>query len=261
MSVVAAATAVGTVVSVAGAAGAASDARRAGREAQEAARANAADLLQLANDNTAIQADVAAYNAGVILAIGSANAAAVERNAARNIELMVLEFSEELRRHKRGEKILAGQVRSQFSSSGFQVNKGTPLTFLHNELDEAETERNYIRDRGTMTVFNYGEQERERASIIRLTASLNASSVIFNQEANSQIYLNEALNEANSITRGGESARTRANNQSDRILTGAAVTGINSAASAISRISFGGSNSGGIGNSTGQSSFDPSGIA
>jgi hypothetical protein len=142
---------------------------------------------------------------------------------------MVLEANEEIRRHVRGEQQLAGTIRSQFGSSGFNVNRGTPLRFLHNELDEAERGRNYLVKRATLTVSNYLHQEYDRAAIISLEAELNAGSILYNEEANSSIYLSEAISRANATSSG-------ANITADRLQSQATASYINAAGNFVSGI-------------------------
>lgn len=233
VAVTAAWTAVGATLH--GAYESSSQQRDAANASRRISSENAADLLDTAIRNNVIQGDVANYNAAVSQEVGYANAAAVERNAQRVAGLMVFEYQEELRRHIRGEKQLAGSIRSQFSSSGFQTNQGTPLLYLHNELDEAERERDFVEQRGTLTVFNYLTQEQERADLMRFSADVNAEAILFNAAAESEIYLNEQVGLAAATERSGQ-------NTADQLNAGAtatAIAGLASAASAASNIGSG----------------------
>lgn len=205
-------------------------------EAREAARFNATALLSLAGKNTAVSAGAAAYNSDVVLQIGAANSSRVKANAVRNGELMTIELEEELRRHIRGEKQLAGTIRAQYSGTGFNVNTGTPLRYLHDELDEAERSRNYLAKKGRISVANYLMQEFDRASLIELESVLNAEAILFNQEAESSIYLNEAIAQASATRRGGELNANNLNSQADQLI----ISGVSDIANGVASSNIGG---------------------
>lgn len=204
----------GTVASVAQGAYTASAQSSAGRDARRQGQANAQSILGMARRNNELSLTAADFNADTTMMIAGANAGAIRRNAQRNAELLTIEYVEEIRRHVRGEKQLAGSIRSSAAATGFAVNKGTPLLFLSNELEEAETERNFIKDRGVMTVFNYLAQENDRASVIMLTGTLNAAAIRFNAGIESEIYLNEQTGSANATRSSGNSAARQLNAQS-----------------------------------------------
>jgi len=188
--------------------------RGAARDARRQGAANAASILGMARRNNELSLTAADFNADTTMMIAGANAGAIRRNAQRNAELLTIEYVEEIRRHVRGEKQLAGSIRSGAAATGFAVNQGTPLLFLSNELDEAETERNFIKDRGVMTVFNYLAQENDRANVIMMTGSLNAAAIRFNAGIEAEIYLNEQTGAADATRSRGNSAAKQLNAQS-----------------------------------------------
>ncbi len=213
--------AVGTTV--VGGLHAASEQRRAGREARRQGEENAEEIYQTALRNNELLLGAAHFNAGMTLEVANANAAAIERNALRNAELMTMEYEEELRRHIRLEKQLAGSIRASAGASGVQVNQGTPLLYLHNELDEAEREREFIRDRGKLTVFNYLTTEQEKADLMRLEGALNAEAIVFNAQTEAEIYLNEQVGVANATRRQGQDAYRSLRDQSYLTLANTAI--------------------------------------
>jgi len=196
----------------------ASNARKAGRE-------NAANIEAMARRNNALQLGIAEHNANLLIEQSHTNALAIEDNAYRTAELLTFEYEEVFRRQIRDEKQLAGEIRAQFASSGFEVNRGTPYKFLHSELNEAETVREYDRDVAKLTITNVIEQGNREAQATR-EAGIGEAHAIQNIAAlEAEIYLNEQLGAASSSISNGNAA-------SNRILTSTAVSAIGGAANA-----------------------------
>ncbi len=205
----------------------ASQQRSAGRDARIQGEQNAQSILDTALRNQEIQNEVADYNAGLTQAFYNSKARIIEETAQRNAELMTMEYEEELRRHIRGEVQLAGQIRSATAATGFQVNQGTPLIYMNNELDEAERERDYIETRGTLTVFNYLTEQQELADGARIEGQQKADQMRFNAAAEAEIYLNEQVGVSEATRAQGQSLYRQARSGSNATLiqTGVSVIG------------------------------------
>lgn len=195
----------------------------------EIGAANADDLMAMTYSNLALQGEAAQWNADMILMIGEANAASVERNYKRNALLMGHEELEGLRRHFIEERQTLGTIRAMEGGTGIQANTGTNLRYMLDVAEEAETQRKYTADRATATILNYSAQEQERADLIRLDSSARASATLYNQEVESMIAMNEATAQAAAYRRGSELNASVARTQSWASL----VSGIGGAAGAF----------------------------
>ena len=85
-------------------------------------------------------------------------------------------------------------------------------------MDEAERSRDYLAKKGRISVANYLLQEFDRASLIELESVLNAEAILFNQAAESSIYLNEAIAQSSATARGGELNANSLNSQADQLI-------------------------------------------
>ncbi|MCP3868903.1 MAG: hypothetical protein GY703_12560, partial [Gammaproteobacteria bacterium] len=116
-------------------------AKKGGAAAREAAFANAADIRGFGEFNSANILGVGAVNAAAIRDVGEINAEYIERSTERNIMLYGLQADEDVERHVRAEKQVAGDIRARASGSGIQVNRGSPLQFLNAQVDEGIRQR------------------------------------------------------------------------------------------------------------------------
>ncbi len=176
---------------------------------------NAADLLATATRNNELNLQIADYNAAALKETGLANAVLIEENALRVADAMADQSVEEIRRHIRGEKQLAGEIRVQYGASGFQVNQGTPLHFLNTELNEAKNERDYMAETAKQTIFNYVETEKARAAESIRAANEAAEATLFNAGVQAEIYLNEQVGLAAQTQRSGANTAASIEAQSD----------------------------------------------
>lgn len=175
-----------------------------GDMAQEVAYLNAADLRQLALFNSAGYRQAGDINANAILTIGEANAIAVENATSRNMLMYGMQSQEDRRRHILQERMTAGSIRAVAGGSGIQVNTGSPLRYLHSQVDLGIRERRYGDIKSYWTLRNMFEEGTERASVIRLTADQQAMVTRYNAELQAEMSYLEAMRQAQAMERGGD---------------------------------------------------------
>lgn len=181
-------------------------AKASGRAQQEAAYANAADLREFAGINANLLLGAANRNAEAQLVIGEANASAVERATLRNLMLYGMQADEEIRRHIYGERMAAGRVRAMVGAAGVQTNTGTPLMFLYEQVDEGIRQRKFMVAKHDQTMWTMAEEGKDKAGIMRLTASENAAVIMSNAEAQAHVSVLDAERQAKSLERSGQVA-------------------------------------------------------
>jgi len=181
-------------------------ARKGGAAAREAAYANAEDLREFGEFNSQSLLAVGAVNAQAIVDIGEVNASYIERATDRNMYLYGLEADEDVNRHIRAEKQVAGDIRAKASGSGIQVNTGSPLQFLNAQVDEGLRQRDYMILTHTETILSMAEEGKDRAFVTRFTAEKNAEVTMFNAEANAAMALESAELSATQQENSGELA-------------------------------------------------------
>jgi len=233
--------------------------KKGGAANRDAAYGNASDLREFAGINAGLLLGAANRNAQAQLTIGEANASSVERSTLRNMILYGMQSEEETRRHIYGERMSAGRIRSMVGASGVQTNTGTPLMFLYEQVDEGIRQRSYMETRQAQTLWTMSEEGRDRAGIMRLTASENAAVIMSNAEAQAEVSILDAQRQADAMERGGDVANTIGKAQGNAALIGGITSAIGSfASSGAFGGSYGGGNiggtvGGGIGAGTGGS--------
>lgn len=181
-------------------------AKAGGSAAQAAAYENASDIRGFGEFNAANILGVGAVNAAAIIDVGEINANYIERSTERNIHLYGLQAGEDLNRHVRAEKQVAGDIRARASGSGIQVNTGSPLQFLNAQVDEGIRQREYMVLKHTETLYSMAEEGSDKAFVTRYTADKNAEVVMDNAEANAAMALANAELTATQQERSGDLA-------------------------------------------------------
>ena len=192
----------------------------AGEASRDASYANAADILKYAGLNSDLMMGAAMRNVEAILRIGEANAAAIERQYARNMYLYGLQAEEEVRRHVIGEKMTAGTIRAMVGASGLMTNVGTPQAYLASQIHEGITQREFMITKHKETLLSMQMEGEDRASIYRLTASENAAVTMANAEASVGVAMNDALRNADAIRRSGDTAYSTGQSNASSALWG-----------------------------------------
>jgi len=183
-------------------------AKKGGAAAKDAAFANAADIRGFGEFNAGNILNVGAVNAQAIVDVGEVNATYIERSTERNIMLYGLQADEDVNRHIRAEKQVAGDIRARASGSGIQVNTGSPLQFLNTQVDEGIRQRDYMILKHTETIFTMAEEGKDKAFVTRFTSEKNAEVTMANAEANAAMALANAELSATQQERSGELAQT-----------------------------------------------------
>ncbi len=181
-------------------------AERGGALARDAAFANAADIRGFGDFNASNILEVGAVNAQAIVDVGEVNAQYIERATERNMHLYGLQAEEDVERHIRAEKQVAGDIRARASGSGIQVNTGSPLQFLNAQVDEGIRQRGYMVLKHTETLYSMAEEGKDKAFVTRYTANKNADVTIANAQANASMALANAELTAAQQERSGELA-------------------------------------------------------
>lgn len=181
-------------------------AKAGGAASQEAAFANAADIRGFGDFNSSNILSVGAVNAQAIVDVGEVNSQYIERSTERNISLYGLQADEDVERHVRAEKQVAGDIRARASGSGIQVNTGSPLQFLNAQVDEGIRQRQYMVLKHTETLYSMAEEGSDKAFVTRYTADKNAEVTMANAEANASMALANAELSATQQERSGDLA-------------------------------------------------------
>ena len=215
---------------------ASSAAKKGGAAAQEAAYENAGDLREFGSFNASNILSVGAVNAQAIIDVGEVNANYIERSTERNLMLYGLQADEDVNRHVRAEKQVAGDVRARASGSGIQVNTGSPLQFLNTQVDEGIRQREYMVLTHTETIQSMAEEGSDKAFVTRYTADKSAEVTMANAEANAAMALANAELAATQQETAGDLAK-----ESGNIAGGMAmVQGITGAVSSVASYGMGG---------------------
>lgn len=181
-------------------------AKAGGKAAQEAALANAADIRDFGAFNASSILNVGSINAQAIIDVGEINAQYIERSTDRNLFLYGLQADEDVNRHVRAEKQVAGDIRARASGSGVQVNTGSPLQFLNAQVDEGIRQREYMVLTHTETITSMAEEGKDKAFVTRYTADKNAEVTLANAQANAEMALANAELSASQQENAGELA-------------------------------------------------------
>jgi hypothetical protein len=175
-----------------------------GRLQREAAYANATDIESLANINAGIINSVAHENAAGYIRVGEANALAIEQATFFNVALQGMETLEDLRRHIYQERMISGSIRAAVGASGVQTNTGTPLHYLMAQQHQGKLERDYVAERGKLTILSTYEMGKTSAAITRLEARERANVEIRNAAAQAEMMSMQSMYEAISLRREGD---------------------------------------------------------
>lgn len=181
-------------------------AQAGGAAAQEAALANAADIRDFGAFNASSILNVGGINAQAIIDVGEINAQYIERSTDRNLFLYGLQADEDVNRHVRAEKQVAGDIRARASGSGVQVNTGSPLQFLNAQVDEGIRQREYMVLTHTETITSMAEEGEDKAFVTRYTADKNAEVTLANAQANAEMAMANAELAASQQENAGELA-------------------------------------------------------
>ena len=177
-----------------------------GEAAQEAAYANASDIRGFGSFNAGNILSVGAVNANAIVDVGEINSQYIERSTARNISLYGIQADEDVRRHVRAEKMVAGDIRARASGSGIQVNTGSPLQFLNAQVDEGIRQRRFMVIKHAETLYSMAEEGSDKAFVTRYTADKSAEVTMANAEANAAMAMANAELTATQQERSGDLA-------------------------------------------------------
>ena len=186
-------------------------AKAGGAAAQSAAYENAGDLREFGSFNAANILSVGAVNAQAIIDVGEINSQYIERSTERNLMLYGLQADEDVNRHIRAEKQVAGDIRARASGSGIQVNTGSPLQFLNTQVDEGIRQREYMVLTHTETIQSMAEEGSDKAFVTRYTADKSAEVTMANAEANAAMALANAELAATQQETAGDLAKETGN--------------------------------------------------
>lgn len=150
--------------------------------------------------------EAAHINAGMATEIGELNAWYIERAGERNLKMYGIQSAEELRRHVRAEKMHAGSVRAAQSGTGIQVNTGTHLHYLNDQIDEGLAQRNFMITRHTETKKSIRMDFEDKAYVTRKSAELQAGAIMANGEISAEMALAQADYQSQQYMMQGQSA-------------------------------------------------------
>lgn len=171
------------------------------READRRDLLNALENEALQGQNASIIRSVGGMNAAQILEVGQMNSDFIIAARDRNVDLMRIEQTEELRRHINDEVDSAGLIRVGYASSGISTSSGSALGVKLAEMREAEVDRLYQDDITNRRILGFFENETQRAEITLREAELGAAAAHANAEAEATVITNEARVAVNNARR------------------------------------------------------------
>ena len=142
--------------------------------------------------NHAAMMEAAHINAGMTMAIADLNAGYIERAGERNLKMYGIQSAEEKRRHIRAEKMHAGSVRAAQSGTGIQVNTGSNLAYLHDQIDEGLRQRHFMMVRHAETKKSIKMDYMDRAYVTRESGRLQAEAIMANGAIGADMALAES---------------------------------------------------------------------
>jgi hypothetical protein len=185
----------------------AQSARRQGQAGYQQGVQNAQDALYFGQLNRQAQLEAAGHNAHMAMAIGELNAGYIERAGERNLKLYGIQSAEELRRHVLAEKMTAGQIRAMQSGTGIQVNTGSNLHYLNDQIDEGLNQRHFMMVRHAETKKSIRMDFEDRAYVERESARLQAETIMANGAIAADMALQESQYQYRSYMRDAQSAQ------------------------------------------------------
>ena len=152
----------------------------AGQSAYNQGMFNAAQAGYFGELNAAAHMEAAGINAAMTQEIGELNAWYIERAGQRNLKMYGIQSDEEMRRHVRAEKLHAGQIRAVQSGTGIQVNTGSNLRYLHDQIDEGLRQRHFLAVKHAETKKSIYMDYTDKAYATRKSAALQAEAIMAN---------------------------------------------------------------------------------
>ena len=136
--------------------------------------------------------EAAGINAAMVTGIAELNAGYIERAGERNLAMYQIQSEEEKRRHIRAEKMHAGHVRAAQSGTGIQVNTGSNLRYLNDQIDEGLAQRHFMLVRHAETKKSIRMDFEDKAYVTRASAALQADAIMANGAISADMALAEA---------------------------------------------------------------------
>ena len=165
--------------------------------------------------NSQAHMEAAHINAGMVQEIANLNADYIESSGRRNLKMYGIQSEEEKRRHIRAEQMHAGAVRAAQSGTGIQVNTGSNLAYLHDQIDEGLRQRHFMLVRHAETKKSIEMDFTERAYVTRESGRLQAEAIMANGAisadmalANATYQQNQYTNQANAYQTAGDQAQS-----------------------------------------------------
>ena len=155
-------------------------AQSAGQSAYNQGMYNAAQAGYFGQMNAAAHMEAAHINAAMTQEIGELNAWYIERAGERNLKLYGIQTEEEIRRHVRAEKMHAGTIRAMQSGTGLQVNTGSNLYYLEDQIDEGLRQRHFLAVKHAETKKSMKMDFTDKAYVTRKGAALQAEAIMAN---------------------------------------------------------------------------------
>lgn len=206
--------------------------KKGGQAAYEVAVQNAEDMLELSQNNAAMIGQVANINATAIRNVGYANGKAIEDIAFRNGQLMMIEGKENQRRMLREGRYHVGLVRAMQSSSGWNVNQGTPRIYKEDQKAEIDRERKYQGLKDELSLFTMLTNAGQQAEVTRFAADQEASALLATSGLQRQMMLAESRVRYDAIIREGELGQSSSNRAAQNALYGGALSAVSTGAKA-----------------------------
>jgi hypothetical protein len=170
--------------------------------------------------NAGAMMEAAHINAGMTMEIGNLNADYILRAGERNLKMYEIQSEEELRRHIRAEKMHAGSVRAAQSGTGIQVNTGSALHYLNDQIDEGLAQRSFMITRHTETKKSIRMDFEDRAYVTRKSAELQAGAIMANGEIGAEMALAQSQYQSQQYLQAGQSALQQGNSAATGALLG-----------------------------------------
>lgn len=180
--------------------------KQAGQASQagwQQAQFNAQQANYFGQLNAGFAMEAAGHNAAMVREIGELNAWYIERAGERNLKMYGIQSDEEKRRHIRAEKMHAGAVRAAQSGSGIQVNTGSNLRYLNDQIDEGLRQRHFMLVRHAETKSSIKMDYTDRAYVERKGAALRADAIMANGAIAADQAMAEAQYQSNSYLQQG----------------------------------------------------------
>jgi hypothetical protein len=185
--------------------------KSAGNAAYQQGMWNSQQASYFGNLNANAIAEAAGHNASMTMAIGELNAWYIERAGERNLKMYGIQADEELRRHVRAEKMTAGSIRAAQSGSGIQVNTGSNLRYLNDQIDEGLNQRHFMMVRHAETKKSIRMDFEDKAFVTRESARLQAEAIAANGAIGAEMARAEAQYKSSQYAREALEYQQKAN--------------------------------------------------